>query len=110
MSSGLYTLLPQSYLKKPQSNIEEAVRVRQFEQFGLLVKRVTCLYPTHTRIRVLSGVLAKLNHIPCEANLHACDRNVKYLLKCFGKMIHMFIAGWDDSEVMHLYELIERKE
>ncbi|KAL3841950.1 hypothetical protein ACJMK2_020027 [Sinanodonta woodiana] len=82
----------------------ETEALNTFRKLGLLMKRSTCLYATRDRLKFLNDVLTKMM---CCNSIHLCDNSSRCIaMKCFGKLMHTVLAGWDDSECQRAYDAI----
>ena len=88
---------------------EEKQRYNLFKELGLLIKRITCLYPTHDRLRIMISFLNKVNFgFPTANNMFENGSNTRFILKCLGFFFHKVIAGWDENECIVVFNLLEK--
>ncbi|XP_076116337.1 F-box only protein 47-like isoform X1 [Mytilus galloprovincialis] len=77
--------------------------LRTFNRQGLLVKRTTCLYATRERLKIVNEYLTRMM---C-GNACKCEKMSRCIsLTCFGKFLHTVIAGWDDSECVRTFDIL----
>ena len=102
-------LLPKNFNTKPQTYEDEQKIVKQFEQLGLFLKRLTCVNSTSERMKILVDLLNSLGIIPSYCLYNFSYTDVKYKLKLVGRMLQKFIAGWDNSECLYVFDMINGK-
>ncbi|XP_064455449.1 F-box only protein 47-like [Ornithodoros turicata] len=71
----------------------------QASALGILMKRVTCLYPTKERLNLMVNFITKYIPAPCLSS----DLKQWHL---FGRFLFAAIAGWDDDECSRVYEAL----
>lgn len=87
----------------PESSDEtdkESAYLSHFHNLGIFLKRLTCLYSTRERLRIVGILLEKLK----DTHLAICEHygsDVAY--RCYGNMLHALIAGWENDEKCRAY-------
>lgn len=84
-------------------------RIKTFRQLGLLLKRMTCLLPTADRLEILVYVLKNLDDIPLPSLTASDNHTMRFIFQCYGRLIHRFVAGWDDSELKHVFRALQSR-
>lgn len=80
-------------LTKPTEPAAEIAIYNLFKDIGLLLKRTTCLYPTHYRLNYMMILLKKLDSGFPHANFNLTRRltgpDIRFLCRCFGYLINI---------------------
>ena len=74
---------------------------KKFQDFGLLVKRLTMHRPVRYRLKTASYFLKKLEECKPAA---VCSSSLAS--KCFGNMLHTFVKGWSEYNRKRVYALV----
>ena len=82
-------------------------RILKFRELGLLLKRMTCLLPTADRLEILSSVFYRIDGIPKPSSIASDNHSMRFTFQCYGRLIHRFVAGWDDSELKSVFKTIQ---
>eukprot|EP00058_Branchiostoma_floridae_P005551 XP_002591039.1 hypothetical protein BRAFLDRAFT_69408 [Branchiostoma floridae] len=94
-------LLLRVSLHQPACQEHHARLMQHFRRLGVLHKRVTCLYTTRDRLRIMEQFIRKLDLLSCLSCSNQC-----LALTCYGRFLHTVIAGWDEMECLRVYAII----
>ncbi|XP_078582323.1 F-box only protein 47-like isoform X1 [Branchiostoma floridae x Branchiostoma japonicum] len=94
-------LLLRVSLHHPACQEHHASLMQHFRRLGVLHKRVTCLYTTRDRLRIMEQFIRKLDLLSCLSCSNHC-----LALTCYGRFLHTVIAGWDEMECLRVYAII----
>ena len=108
---GLKALLGTQFdVKKAFANDQQELRIETFGELGLLLKRMTCVLPTYTRLEILFRMFDRLEGIPRPSLMPTPCHLMRFTFRCYGKLIRRLIAGWDYSELITVFKVVQSNQ
>ncbi|XP_022106325.1 F-box only protein 47-like [Acanthaster planci] len=103
--SGLKRLQPKQMVTSKKTGCKRAIynyQVNHFKNTGLLLKRITCLFPTRERLKIVEFFVSQLQNIH---RIFTCQA-----LSCYGNLLSTFTRGWEERECLRAYITVSENQ